>query len=279
MIMSLLESFGFGRRLVRVENFTHWYSNALGRDVTFDVYLPREFGQSDMKFSLLLVNDGQDLPRMNFKSILRDLYKQKVLPPMIVVGIHAGEERIREYGTVRQPDYKGRGDKAPAYKSFIMSELMPFLYDNYPLTDEALWRAFAGFSLGGLSALDIAWSEPEVFGGAGVFSGALWWRSKDVDPADPDADRIMIDIIRNSKSNRPNQQYFWFQVGDMDEDEDRNNNGIIDAIDDTVDCVSSIKRLGYREEQVRYLEVEEGTHDPYTWGQVMPDFLVWMFTL
>lgn len=279
--MNLLESLGFGRgrRLVRVENITHWHSNALNRNVIFDIYLPREYGKPNAGlFPLLLINDGQDLPRMNFKEILKSLYRTHLIPPMIVVGIHAGPSRTSEYGTARQVDYKGRGAKAPAYKSFIMSELLPFLYENYPLTELASERAFAGFSLGALSALDIAWSEPSVFGGVGVFSGALWWRWSDVRPEDPDADRIMHDIIRTSADERPNDQYFWFQVGTLDEEEDRNNNGIIDAIDDTLDCIAAIQSRGYRDEQIWYEEIYEGTHDPETWGYVMPDFLRWMFT-
>ena len=279
--MNLLNSLGLGRRkrYVRVEHITHWHSNALERNVSFDIYFPREYGQPGAGyFPLLLINDGQDLPRMDFKEILRGLYRNREIPPMVVVGIHAGPARTSEYGTTRQVDYKGRGDKAPAYKSFIMSELLPYLYENYTLTELASERIFAGFSLGALSALDIAWSEPEVFGGAGVFSGALWWRWADVRPEDPDADRIMHDIILNSTEGRPNDQFFWFQVGTMDEEEDRNNNGIIDAIDDTLDCIGAIQSLGYHDGQIRYIEINDGTHDPGTWGYAMPDFLTWMFT-
>jgi hypothetical protein len=110
-----------------------------------------------------------------------------------------------------------------------------------------------------------------------VFSGSLWWRSRASTPEDPDGGRIMIDILEKSKYQKGMK--FWFQVGTNDETEDRNNNGIIDAIDDTIDTINTLTRLGYRpHEDIKYVEVEGGEHSPVTWGQVMPDFLKWAFS-
>ena len=155
-----------------------------------------------------------------------------------------------------------------------MDELLPFLFRQYRLSDMTEDCAIAGFSLGGLSAFDIGWANPHVFGTIGVFSGALWWRWSSVSPEDPDADRIMHDIILKTTKVNENQ-YFWFQCGTLDEDEDRNNNGVIDAIDDTLDLISAIQTKGFRDESIRYLEIENGHHDPETWGKAMPDFLEW----
>lgn len=279
--MNLFDALGFPSKKYApsIEHVSHWHSGALGRNVQFDIYLPPGYHQrSDVTYPLLLINDGQDLPRMDFKKILKHMNKGRAIPHLIVVGIYAGDERIREYGTLRQADYKGRGDKAPQYKSFIMNELLPFLRGRLAISDHPGEIVFAGFSLGGLSALDIAWSEPEVFGGAGIFSGALWWRWEDVNPEDPDGGRIMHDIILNSDAAPHGNQYFWFMAGTGDEDEDRNNNGVIDAIDDTVHCLESMITIGLEEEQTRYFEVQDGTHDPQTWGVAMPDFLDWMFS-
>ena len=35
---------------------------------------------------------------------------------------------------------------------------------------------------------------------------------------------------------------FWLEAGTKDEAADRNNNGIIDAIDDTLDLITALKR-------------------------------------
>ncbi|TNE50239.1 MAG: esterase family protein, partial [Bacteroidetes bacterium] len=153
---------------------------------------------------------------------------------------------------------------------------LPHIREKWRLSEKPADNVIAGFSLGGLSAFDIAWEHPEVFGAAGVFSGSFWWRSSDVDPADPDADRIMHDIVRQAPTTRRNNQRFWFQAGTLDEEEDRNNNGVIDAIDDTLYLIEALKQKGYTGQQLRYYEMEEGTHDPATWGRAMPQFLTWV---
>ena len=89
--------------------------------------------------------------------------------------------------------------------------------------------------------MDIVWKHPAEFSKVGVFSGSLWWRSIDQidEKYDDDKHRIMHQEIRNG-------QYapwlkFFFQCGNMDEVKDRNNNGIIDSIDDTLDLIKELE--------------------------------------
>ena len=263
---------------IRPREIRREYSRHLHRHVDFDVYLPPDY-QSDpgRHYPLLLFNDGQDLQAASLPLVLETLYHVQAIPPIIVAGVHAGPGRKHEYGTTRQPDYKGRGERAPHYRDYILEELLPHLRDKWRLSNRPQDTIFAGFSLGALSAIDIAWTHPEVFGAAGVFSGSLWWRWSDVLPDDPDAGRIMHDIVRTTPGPRPNAQRFWFMAGTLDETEDRNNNGIIDAIDDTLHLIDALKDRGYPPAQIRYLEIQGGTHDPGTWAHAMPDFLTWMF--
>lgn len=255
----------------------HFHSTALKREVVFDVYLPAGYDEnSDRKYPLALFNDGQDLPRMRFERILETRAAHQACPSIIAVGIHCSDKRIREYGTMREADYKGRGDLAPQYGRFLLEEFMPRLRRQFQVSNEAKDTAFAGFSLGGLSALDLVWEHPEVFGITGVFSGSLWWRSSPVHPEEPDAHRIMHDIIAQRSVVDKNQR-FWFQCGTLDEKEDRNNNGVIDSIDDTLDLIQTLKSRGIPETNIRYLEIENGLHEPKTWGEAMPDFLGWAF--
>jgi len=271
---------------------THQFlSVSLDRDVRLDVYLPPNYDLRKRRlYPFVLFNDGQDLPHMHskevsgfqvsevsgFRAILEALYEVEEIPPIIAVGVYTSSERIREYGTAQQADYKGRGDKAGSYNTFIVSELLPFLFRQYRLSDLPEDCAIAGFSLGGLSAFDIGWANQDIFGTIGVFSGALWWRSSHVNPEDPDADRIMHDIVQQTVFVNKDQ-YFWFQCGTLDEEDDRNNNGVIDSIDDTLALIKVIQSKGFRDASIRYLEIEEGRHDPETWGKAMGDFLRWAF--
>ncbi len=85
----------------------------------------------------------------------------------------------------------------------------------------------------------------------------------------------MHEIVQKAANFDKNQR-FWFQCGTLDEEDDRNHNGIIDAIDDTLDLIRALSKKGIPEKNIRYLEMEGGRHEPGTWGEAMPDFLGWV---
>ena len=62
----------------------------------------------------------------------------------------------------------------------------------------------------------------------------------------------------------------------MDELKDRNQNGIIDSIEDTQDLIKELAAKGYTSDTaIKYLELKDGHHDVFTWGRAMPEFLKW----
>lgn len=248
-------------------------SKRLGISFDIDVYLPPAYHKSSKSLPILFLNDGQDAEALQLMERLNSTYRKSRLQPFILVAIPA-MDRMHTYGVGNQADYKGRGSKARPYGLFITKELLPELKTRYRISDTPQAHTLAGFSLGGLSALDIVWSHPEVFGQAGVFSGSLWWRSEAFDPKFPDANRIMHTQVKKGPL-RPGLR-FWFQTGTLDETEDRNNNGVIDSIDDTQDLMAILKQLGYQD--IEYVEVQGGEHNPQTWGRVLPQFLRWGFS-
>lgn len=246
-------------------------SKHLQRKVLFDIYKP---AAGVAAAEVLFFNDGQDLRSMNFSHLLTDLQSKGSLKPLIVVGIHAGKARKQEYGVAGIPDYEGRGAKAGRYSDFILQEFLPHLKKAYQI-DNSFRKAFAGFSLGGLSALDLAWNYPDTFSKTGIFSGSLWWRSKSLlEDYDDQRDRIMHQQIKN-KPIRPELKFF-LECGAKDEMCDRNGNGIIDSIDDTLDLIILLKEKGYQYPgDITYWEVPEGHHSIGTWKNVLPVFLQW----
>jgi enterochelin esterase-like enzyme len=249
-------------------------SDFLARDVKIDFYLPRNMTDLS-QLSLLLINDGQDMPKMGFDSILEQLVADDAIEPLLCVAIHCGLDRKMEYGVAGMPDYHGRGAKAGLYTAFIFRELLPFIREHFAVSSFRD-KSFAGFSLGGLMALDIVWKHPEEFTKVGVFSGSLWWRNIDQteEEYDDDKHRIMHQVIRNG--HYAPWLKFFFQCGNMDETKDRNHNGIIDSIDDTQDLISELVKKGYDpENDIRYFEISDGRHDVPTWGRAMPEFLRW----
>jgi enterochelin esterase-like enzyme len=246
----------------------------LEREVQVDLFLPRHV-KSLAETSLLLINDGHNMEEMGLGSILQRLHTGGSIAPLSCIAIHTGIHRKMEYGVSSQADYLGRGARAFDYSSFITAELLPFLKNEYG-TEQFRERAFAGFSLGALMALDIVWNRPDLFSKAGLFSGSFWWRS--VDQSEPhyddDLHRIIHQEIRKGTFN-PGLKFF-FQCGLLDETMDRNNNGIIDSIDDTLDLVGELVQKGYdRDNDICYYEMEDGRHDIDTWARAMPVFLKW----
>lgn len=70
---------------------------------------------------------------------------------------------------------------------------------------------------------------------------------------------------------------FFLQTGQLDEKADRNKNGIIDSIDDTLGIIIELKKLGFEDHRhIQYLELPDGSHDVKTWAGVMPLFLHWL---
>lgn len=225
--------------------------------------------------NLLLVNDGQDLAQMDLENNISALYAKWKIEPVIVVGIKAGEERLLEYGVANRTDFKNRGSKAEWYTQFILDELMPFLEKQVHIVVNGK-KAFAGFSLGGLTAFDIAWNHSDVFDVVGVFSGSFWWRKKDLSDYYTDDDRILHEMIAESKAKQDLR--FWLMTGTEDEVADRNQNFIIDSIDDTIDVIKELMKKGYkRPEDIFYYEMVGGKHDVPTWGKAFPKFLEWAF--
>lgn len=253
-----------------------FYSVFLERDVTIDAYLPKNSSQPE-NVSLLLINDGQDLVSMDFGTLLDDMISTSTISPVICVGIHCGEERKMEYGVAYSADYQGLGAKAGLYSKFILDELIPLIRKAYSIRSFKE-KCFAGFSLGGLSALDIAWNHASEFSKVGIFSGALWWRRRSYeDGYSDDKDRLMHLQVRNGSYH--SWMKFFIECGAHDETADRNNNGIIDSIDDALDLIKELKIKGYTDDQICYKELPDGRHDTATWAKVMPEFLKWSFSI
>ncbi len=244
----------------------------LKRDVIIDAYLPKNIAQPET-LPLLLINDGQDLPKMPFDDMLDKLIAQNEIEPLLCIGIYCGADRRNEYATANRLDYKGRGTKAAAYTNFVFEELLPFIQEKYFIASFKE-KSFAGFSLGALSAMDIVWNHAEEFAKVGSFSGSFWWRSKSYKAGyNEDTDRIMHAQIRNG--NFYPWLKFFFECGALDETKDRNKNGVIDSIDDTIDLIKELTDKGYPDESIQYLELADGTHDVPTWARAFPAFLKW----
>ncbi len=273
LILSLVSAIGCKSKIKQQDD--ELYSRHLQRQVKLTI-ISTPMPNDKTELNLLILNDGQEMGQFRIKEMIDSLYSKKLIKPVLVVGVHAGN-RMQEYGVSEHPDFLKRGDKADSYDAFINNELYPFAKKN------ATVRKFksvviAGCSQGGLSAFDIAWNHADKIDKVGVFSGSFWWRDKDDKATDysDEKNRIMLNKIRSSKKKAALK--YWFYAGNKEEAGDRDKDGIIDVVDDTKDLVEVIKSKNIcLPEDISIIENENGRHDYTSWSKQLPTFLIWSF--
>lgn len=240
-------------------------------------YLPPGFDAGrEEPYPLLVALDGQTMPQWRLAETLDELVAGGAIEPVVVAAVPASAERADEYGTAGQRDFAGRGRRAKALQDLLAGEVLPWARGRFNATADAARTGIFGASLGGLCAFDAAWRRPQVFGLAGVFSGSLWWRSDDSSVAAKQASRIAHRQVRET-ATKPALR-LWFQAGTRDEVEDRDGNGVIDAIQDTTELIDELAAKGFRRgADVIYHEMDGGGHHEGTWARALPEFLKWAF--
>jgi enterochelin esterase family protein len=263
-----------GHPAVRTEKLRAVWSPQLGNRRTITVYLPPGYSD-DREHPLLVVHDGQDMDAWKLAGALARQHAAGRITP-VVAALPALPHRVQEYGTAGRPNVHGQGARAAEFQAFVTDTVVPLLRRRYQLWRNPAHTALLGASLGGLSAFDLAWRRPDLFGLAGVFSGSFWWRTSDASAAEQQASRIVHQIVRETARRPPLR--LWFQAGTRDEEEDRDGNGVIDAIQDTTELIDELVAKGFqRGRDVVYRETAGGRHHPTTWAQELPEFLHWAF--
>ena len=258
---------------VRIDLIKDLHSPQLDNTRTLHVFLPpgsTRFARARPK--VLLINDGQDWQALRIQQTLEQLYAANRMHALVAVAIPTNSNRLNEYGTACPLDYKGRGAQAAAYTRFVIDTVLPVIQSRYRTRTEPAHTAFLGASLGGLSAFDIAWHHPQHIGTVGAFSGSFWWRTNSATVLARTTSRIAHPMVRQG-TKRPGLR-FWFQTGTHDETDDRDQNGVIDSIQDTTELIDELRLKGYKDRRdLAYLEVPGGRHHPSTWASVFGQFL------
>lgn len=258
---------------ITVDTLSELRSRFLTTAPSVRIFLPAGYHSGKDRYPLLLANDGQDMESLALVQVLDSLAASRAMEPIIVVAVHAGQDRLQNYGTVGQPNAQGLGANAGNYEQFIVRELLPLIHRLYRVRPRDV--SIMGWSLGGLSAFDLAWRNGTWFRRVGVFSGSFWWRTDDSSPEARQSSRIVHRMVGSGK--RPRDLVMWFEAGRQDETADRDGNGVIDAIQDTRELIAELVKRGMREGgDLHYVEVEGG-HDLATWNKVLPRFLTWAF--
>jgi uncharacterized protein len=154
------------------------HSNVLNEDRVIWVRTPHGYDLGKDQLPVLYLTDGPG--HINeIGSTIDFLVDNGRMPPLIVVGI-ANTDRTRDLtpthadmknadGTIEALPTSGGGDR---FFDFIQNELFAEIDRRYRT---APYRIFAGHSLGGLMAIHILTSRPDMFQAYIAVSPSLWW--------------------------------------------------------------------------------------------------------
>jgi enterochelin esterase-like enzyme len=273
------------------------------------IYLPPGYeraAEAGRRYPVLYANDGQDMPAVGLQSTLAQLYRDDAIEPVIVVAIDMLTDRASAYGLSDRATSKSIvggsrigpiGTRAQDYSAWVANQLVPYVDAHYRTRRSAGERTILGWSLGALSAFNLGWQYPKVFGRVGAFSPSFWLASDRTNADTIQKTRLAQGIVDRS-SKRPGLK-LWFSVGTAEETNDRNGDGVIDAIEDVQELVEGyhaadgfqtrgLKQLGYSIDpdyaqhpsahtDVALLLLKDGQHNQASWKNMLPPFLLWAY--
>jgi predicted alpha/beta superfamily hydrolase len=152
----------------------------LGRERVVRVCLPPSYGQSERRYPVIYMHDGQNLFD-DATSYVGEWGVDETMVALarstgfeaIVVGIdHGGEHRMAELNPWPL-DKVGPGE-GEAYLRFVVEVVKPFIDGRYRTLPDATQTAVIGSSMGGLISHYAMHRYPKVFGLGGVLSPAYW---------------------------------------------------------------------------------------------------------
>lgn len=141
--------------------------------------LPHDYSQSDRRYPVLYLQDGQNLfddyaPFGNWgvdKKLA--MMAERGLDDIIIVAIdHAQEERIREF-TPSTPTRLGVGD-GKKYARFLAEMLKPYVDRTFRTLPDRRHTGIGGSSMGGLISIYAGLMYPQVYSKLLIFSPSLW---------------------------------------------------------------------------------------------------------
>ena len=232
-----------------------FYIPQLDRTRRIWLYRPDGYEQSDKRYPVVYMHDGQNL--FDQATAFGDEWGvdetlNSMLAECIIVGIDNSEHRMTEYNYKSHEKFgKGEGSK---YIDFIANTLKPRIDATFKTRPEREHTFIAGSSMGGLISLYGALNHAETFGGAGIFSPSLWLV--------PDATEE-LKCLADKNAHLP--QRFYFYGGGKEGD------NMVEHIEHMVDLLND-----YPYYHVTVEIDPEGDHSEYHWRNRFPHFYAWL---
>lgn len=137
------------------------FSKTLNEIRNIWIYTPNQYDSICSDVGIGVFTDGNEhINILKTKDILDNMIHEKSIKSMLGVFIESTENRGKELRCNEE------------FERFVVSELIPWIKDNYKVSEDREDNVICGFSLGGLTALYIALKHPNIFGSVVSQSGA-----------------------------------------------------------------------------------------------------------
>ncbi|MEM9260869.1 MAG: alpha/beta hydrolase-fold protein, partial [Bacteroidota bacterium] len=224
------------------------------------VLLPHDYYETDKRYPVLYLQDGQNLfddqaPFGNWGvdkrlAVLSELGKGDI----IIVSIdHADDQRVAEF----TPSFRtrlGRGD-GKKYVRFLADTLKPYIDDHFRTKPEPQYTGIGGSSMGGLISIYAGMMYPEVYDKLMIFSPSLW--------VTPNIPFQLVDL-----TNEFNGRIYLY--GGAAESATMVPN--LERFKDQLSQHQGATTVEFR------LEVDpDGQHNEARWGEEFPKAIEWLF--
>tara|TARA_R110002126_G_scaffold4656_3_gene24493 strand:+ start:191 stop:1015 length:825 start_codon:yes stop_codon:yes gene_type:complete len=219
------------------------------------VYLPKDYYDTNKKFSVLYMHDAQNL--FDTKTAYSgewnvDEKLDSINAQIIVIGIeHGNKKRIDELTPYKNEKYGG--GNADAYLKFIVKTLKPKVDSTYRTKRKPRNTIIMGSSLGGLTSYYATLKYPKVFGKAGVFSPSFWFTK---------------DIYKLTENSKKINSKIYFLCGDNESDEMVSDLNRMEYLLNTNRCYC----LHLNEKKI----VKGGQHNEKLWRDGFIKALLWL---
>ena len=229
------------------------------------VYLPAGYDDHpEQRYPVLYMQDGQNLFDPNRSFIPGQHWRlgeaadsaigERKAQPMIIVGIdNAGAGRIDEYTPTREVK-RNAGGKADDYARMLIDELKPLVDESYRTLADRAGTAVGGSSLGGLLAMHLVLTHPEVFSAAAVMSPSVWWDN-----------RVILDELDRFEGRRAK---IWLDTGGREG---------FEALQDVRTLRDKLKAKGWGADELKYHEDRRADHSERAWANRAPMMLEFLF--
>jgi len=195
-----------------IQELTFW-SDALGKEMPFTVYLPQGYGSSpDGRYPVLymlhgLGGDQGQWARQGLFTAASDLIQRDEIPPLIIVT----PEGERGY-------WVDHANSGPRYGAYVTQDLVSTIDSRYRTMPSRDARAIGGLSMGGHGALQLALNNPNEFSVIGAHSVALRRQSQAFDFFGDKQYFETHDPVSLCKKDHALTRRFkiWLDIGDAD---------------------------------------------------------------